>query len=248
MKSLWLAIQFLTTIPINIKYKDEKELPHALIFFPFVGLLLGLILAGINHVLFILNFNDFISNVVLVISLILLTGGIHLDGLADTFDALASRKNKEEMLEIMRDSHIGVMGVLSIVSILLLKISVLSSLSPSLKIISLILMCVLSRWALVLAMFLFPYARPEGKAKIFMQGINFKIFSYATTMALCCVIIIGQLKGLCVSGIIVVGVYGIGKLISKKINGITGDTLGAINELTEVLVLLSLYIFERGGL
>ena len=140
MKSLWLAIQFLTTIPINIKYKDEKELPHALIFFPFVGLLLGLILAGINHLLFILNFNDLLSNVILIISLILLTGGIHLDGLADTFDALASRKNKEEMLEIMRDSHIGVMGVLSIVSILLLKISVLSSLSPSLKIISLILM------------------------------------------------------------------------------------------------------------
>jgi adenosylcobinamide-GDP ribazoletransferase len=171
----------------------------------------------------------------------MITGGLHLDGLADTIDALASRKDKAEMLKIMRDSHIGTMGVLSLIIIIILKIAILSSLNPAIKNLSLILMCLLSRYSLVLTMFSFPYAREEGKAKIFIRGMNLKIFTLSSIAAFIFAFIIWRLKGILMLLIITGCTYLIGKIINRKIGGITGDTLGAINELTEVIVLLSMF-------
>lgn len=248
MTNFLLALQFLTIIPVKIKNADENKMSWSLVYFPVVGLLLGLILTGINNSLLFLKFEQFISNIILIVSLIILTGGLHLDGLADTFDAFLSGRTKDEMLKIMRDSHIGVMGVLSLICILFLKIAFLSSISTPLKIITLLLMCTLSRWSLVLSMFLFPYARQEGKAKIFMQGINLKIFSLATIINVVIVILMWQLKGLLIFGITAISAFIIGKFISDKINGLTGDTLGTINELIEVIVLFSICIIEGMGL
>jgi len=171
-----------------------------------------------------------------------ITGAMHLDGLSDTADALLSAKSKDEMLKVMRDPHIGVMGTISIISILFLKITFLFSINPSLIPTALILICVLSRWSLVFSLFLFPYARQEGKAKVFTEGITPKIFILATLIALLCALIVTQLKGLLILGIITLVAYLIGKFISKKIGGITGDILGAINELVEVTTLFSIAI------
>lgn len=248
MRSILFAAQFLTIIPIKIKYIDEKIPPNSLVYFPVVGLFLGLILGGANLLLSILRFDEFAASVILIVSLIVLTGGIHLDGLSDTFDALLSGKEKDKMLDIMRDPHIGVMGVLSIVSIILLKISFLSSIDSTLKMISLLLSCVLSRWALVFLMFLFPYARREGKAKIFMQHINYRIFSLATMITLVLVIWVWQLKGLSIFLVVSVIAYIIGKFINNKIGGMTGDTLGAMNEIIEAIVLFSIFFLNRSGL
>lgn len=245
MKNLLLALQFLTIIPVRVKYVDEKRIARALIYFPLIGLLLGVILTGIDRLLFILRFEQFISNVILVILLVVLTGGLHMDGLADTFDALLSRKNREDMLRIMRDSHIGVMGVLAIISVILLKIAFLSSLNAESKIVTLLLMCILSRWSLVLAMFLFPYARQEGKAKAFIEGINFEILTLATLIALICAALIWQIKGIFIMAMVGVSSYLIARFINSRINGLTGDTLGAINELVEVIILFGISILER---
>lgn len=246
MKSFLSALQFLTIIPIKIKNMKESYLSRSLIYFPIIGLILGLILVSINKLLLLfLNFTEFSLSIILVVSLIILTGGIHLDGLSDTFDALLSRKNKEEMLKIMRDSHIGVMGVLSIISVLLLKISFLYSISVSLKSVSLILMCLLSRWGMVFSMYLFPYAREEGKAKVFIAGINLKIFILSSLITLIYTFFIWNIKGLIVLIIIIIFICIFTRTINKKIGGITGDTLGAINELTEVIVLLSVCLLER---
>ncbi|MBU4345823.1 MAG: adenosylcobinamide-GDP ribazoletransferase [Candidatus Omnitrophica bacterium] len=245
MKNFLLALQFLTIIPVRVKDIKEGNLPNSVVYFPLVGLLLGLILIGMNKVFLILNFDQFSINILLVISLILLTGGLHLDGLADTFDALLSRRNKDEMLKIMRDSRIGVMGVLGIISIILLKISFLSSISLSLKTVALILMCLLSRWSLVLTMFFFPYARREGKAKVFIEGINIKILTLATIITLFFLVLAWQLKGLLILAIIAISTYLIGKFINNKINGVTGDTLGAVNELTEIIVLAVICILQK---
>lgn len=242
-----MAAQFLTIIPLKIKNVDEKKLAVSLIYFPVVGALLGLFLAGIYRAAVILRFQEFISNILPVIALVVLTGGMHLDGLADTFDALLSRRNKEEMLRIMRDPHIGVMGVLSILSVLLLKISFLSSISPVLKTASLVLSCVLSRWLLVVLMLLFPYARTDGKAKIFMQNINLKIVALATLIALCIAVVGMRVQGVGLLLIAVFSGYIICRSINKKIGGITGDTLGAVNELMEVIVLLGICVLERWG-
>jgi adenosylcobinamide-GDP ribazoletransferase len=248
MKHFLIALQFLTVIPVKTKDISEGKLSWSMVYFPIIGLLLGLILVGINNLLLFLNFEQFVTNVILVISLIILTGGLHLDGLADTMDALLSRKDKEEMLKIMRDSHIGVMGVLSLFCIILLKIAFLSSIDASLKIITLLLMCTLSKWSLVLSMSLFPYAREEGKAKIFMQDINHKIFSLATIIAVVPVILVWQLKGLLIFIITAISACIINKFISNKINGLTGDTLGAVNEFIEVIILFCMCVLGRSNL
>ncbi|MDD5166189.1 MAG: adenosylcobinamide-GDP ribazoletransferase [Candidatus Omnitrophica bacterium] len=238
MKKFLLALQFLTIFPVKIKSANDKEIADSLIYFPIAGLFIGLALAGIGYLLVLLNFSRLATDAVLIVSLIAITGGIHLDGLADTCDALLSVRSKDEMLKIMRDPHIGVMGVIGIISILLLKIAFLFSLDQSLVPVGLILMCVLSRWSLVLSLFLFPYARQEGKAKIFSEGINSKIFVLATIITFVCALASAELKGLFIMGIITLFTCLFNKLISKKIGGITGDTTGAIGEINETLTLL----------
>lgn len=242
MKNLLLALQFLTIIPVKVKVADEKSLSKSVSYFPVAGLFLGLALYGINILFSNLGFRGVSLNTILVISLAILTGGIHLDGLADTADAFLSRKNKEEMLMIMRDSHIGVMGVLALISVILLKISFLTSMNMPSKVIALFLMCILGRWSMVFAMFLFPYARKEGKAKIFIQGCNSKIFILATVITLICVFAFWRIDGLLVFIITAVTGYLAGKFISNKIGGITGDTLGALCEINEAVVLLAIVI------
>ncbi|MFA5271406.1 MAG: adenosylcobinamide-GDP ribazoletransferase [Candidatus Omnitrophota bacterium] len=248
MTSLLLALQFLTIVPIKIKAFTEARFARSMMFFPVIGLLIAFFLAVINSLFLSLGFNGIILNVILVVTLIILTGGMHLDGLSDTFDAIASAKSKEKMLEIMRDSHCGVMGILSIICVILLKISFLSSMSSAHKIGAIILMCVFSRWSLVFLTFLFPYVREQGKGKIFSQGINLKIVMITTIFSLICAIVVFKIAGFLIFVPAALIAYLFGRLVSKKINGITGDVLGSTNELVEVTVLLTVCILERMGL
>ncbi len=244
MISFLLAMQFLTILPLKIKEFSEQRIAWALAYFPIAGLLLGLMLVWLNTLLFVLGIPPLVVNIILVVVLIILTGGMHLDGLSDTADAFLSGKGKEEMLEIMRDPHIGVMGVLSLISIVLLKIGLLSSVSAAAKPAALILMCILSRWSVVMAMYLFPYARQEGKAKLFIQGMNLKIFVASLIAALIFSSAAWGLKGLLALAIIAACAYLFGKIVTRKIGGITGDTLGATIELTEIVTLLTVCIAQ----
>jgi adenosylcobinamide-GDP ribazoletransferase len=237
MSSFLLAFQFLTIVPLNIKEAGEKRLAGAVVYFPFVGLLIGLALAGVNALLSALNFPPLAANMILVVVLAGITGGMHLDGLADTADAFLSAKPKEEMLAIMRDPHIGVMGVLGLISVMLLKVGFLTALGAPAKTAGLLLACVLSRWSAVLAMFLFPYARQEGKAKVFIQGMDLSIFLCACAMAALFSFIVWGFKGLLALTIIAGFTCISGRFIGRRIGGITGDTLGAVIELSEILVL-----------
>lgn len=244
MTSLLLAIQFLTVIPLKIRDVNERKLAYALVYFPLAGLLIGLILAGLSTALFSLHFYEFTVAAVLVVALAVITGGMHLDGLSDTFDALAGGKDKEKCLEIMRDSHAGAMGAISIVCALLLKAAFIFSLRPQDYLPALILMCILSRWSMVEAMFFFPYARSEGKAKIFINNMTFRIFFITTAVALILSIFIWQLKGLLLFVISGFTAWLFSMLVSRKVGGITGDTLGASCELNELAILLSILILN----
>jgi len=237
IKSFLSAIQFLTIIPLRLKNINEKTMANAMIFFPVIGLFLGLSLCGVYKILILFNFSSFLSSIILIMVLVMITGGMHLDGLSDTADAFLSCRPKEKMLEIMRDPHIGVMGVLSLICAIFLKIGLLSSLAPEKALTALILMCILSRWSCVLAMFLFPYARNEGKAKVFTSGINLKIFLISTVIVFVSIFFIWQTKAIAALLTVAGFTYLIGRLSVKKINGITGDVLGAVIESTEVIAL-----------
>jgi adenosylcobinamide-GDP ribazoletransferase len=248
MSAFLSAVKFLTIIPFKGAH-EERNLPEAMIFFPVVGLLLGLVMAGLNNFMMTLGFDSLIASVLLIIFLIMATGALHLDGLADTSDAMFSLNNdREELLRIMRDHHIGVMGVLSLISVILLKVSLIASLSSSVKALSLILMCVLGRWSMVFSMFLFPYARREGKAGAFIQGINGRIFATAAVITLILAGAILKTMGLAIFAAVTITAYAFGGFVSKRIKGITGDTLGAVSELSEAAVLFIVYFIEKGGL
>jgi len=243
------ALQFLTIIPVRTKrVPDTDNLSRATLFFPFIGLFLGLILVGLNICLSLLRLDAWLSSVILVSLLTILTGALHLDGLADTFDALGSRQSPEKMLAIMRDSHIGTMGMLSMLLVILLKVSLLSALPPVLKNQALLLMGMVSRTGLVLLMGLFPYARKEGKASPFMDGMR---PLYSGLVVGLCIVLTGFLGG--VSGLLVclssfVLLLIMGRWLSRKIGGITGDILGAGCELSEVLVLFGMVMIPHSFL
>lgn len=240
MSNFLLAIRFLTSVPLKTEETiDEERLSGAVIYFPLVGLLLGLILAGLNLMFTFFAFNPLLINAIVVITLISLTGALHLDGLADTFDSLCSGKDKETMLKIMRDPHIGAMGVLSLISVILLKITILSSLDLNAKNIALIFMCVLSRWSLILPVYLFSYARKEGKAKGFFGNLSFGELLFSTLAALLFACLIWNWKGLLVFTLVFVFTYFFNRYVNKRIGGATGDTLGASLELNEVLILFA---------
>ncbi|MDD5044548.1 MAG: adenosylcobinamide-GDP ribazoletransferase [Candidatus Omnitrophica bacterium] len=246
MTSLLSALQFLTVIPLRIKNMDERKFAQAPAWFPAVGLFIGLILFGLSRVLYALNFYELTAAIVLVVALVLITGGMHLDGLSDTFDAISSGKDKEKFLAIMRDPHSGALGVASVVCALLLKVGLIFSLRPQDKAAALILMCVLSRWSAVGAMSFFPYARQEGKAKVFIQGMTLKTFLIASASAVIFALVLGWLTG--TIALLVVGgfTYLSAKFFSRKIGGMTGDTLGATIELTEIITLSTFCI--AGGI
>ncbi|MFH1046478.1 MAG: adenosylcobinamide-GDP ribazoletransferase [Candidatus Omnitrophota bacterium] len=239
------ALQFLTIIPLGAAVHGEQiNLSRGRPYFPVIGLFLGLVLAATNVGLSLLLAQKLLVSVLLVSALAIITGGLHLDGLADTFDALGSGKERIRMLEIMRDAHIGTMGVLGIIFVVALKIALLYSLPAQDVGPALLLMCLLSRYVMVLAIFLFSYARDEGKAKAFFTGKSKKEFFSVTVFSLAGATIIGQLLGLAIFLLAALFAVLAARIIARKIGGLTGDTLGAINELTEVFVLFTMLVME----
>ncbi len=240
------ALKFLTIIPLLPRRRaSPEEVGHSLGYFPVVGIIIGLILAGLNWLL-TLFLPSAVVNGLLLVALVVITGGLHLDGLADTCDGLAGHKTVEERWQVMRDSRVGAFGVIGVFLLLLVKYVSLNSVPQNLMMATLVLMPVVSRWAMVYAVFAYPYARPTGLGKAFKQGASWQSFTIATVITL--VIAIGlaraasiayfYLAGLVVMLGIWVIVVAIATYLRQKFSGLTGDTYGAINEVAEVSVLI----------
>ncbi|MFC2061270.1 adenosylcobinamide-GDP ribazoletransferase [Elusimicrobiota bacterium] len=244
LKSLIFAVQFLTIVPLK---KDncvnERVIAGSAMFFPLVGLFLGSVLILID-ILLVNIFPDYIINIIIVFTLAVITGGLHLDGLADTVDGFYAGKNKAEILRIMRDSSIGTMGMLGLACIILLKIGFLQALAIPSKYAALLVMPVLSRWSMAFSICCFDYAREEGKAKYFFKSPDRLEFIIASLFTCAVVFFIFKWHGLLLMLLISLSTLIFGIRSRSKINGITGDTLGAINEINEVLVLLLVYIMQ----
>ena len=247
MRSFLAAVRFLTIFRLGDGRDDEKRLPRSMVYFPVVGLLLGGLLVAANSLFAYAGFNALISNILLVILLLIFTGGLHMDGLADTFDGLSSGKtDKSAILDIMRDPHTGTMGVLAVIAVILLKLSLLISIDTGMKPAALVLMCVLGRWSMVLSMSLFPYARKGGKAGAFIEGMKPAILIISTMIALAISYFSWQVHGLSIFAIVAGATYLFGKHATRRIGGITGDTLGASCELNETIALFSIYVLSMG--
>ncbi|MFH1245668.1 MAG: adenosylcobinamide-GDP ribazoletransferase [Candidatus Omnitrophota bacterium] len=237
LKRFLAAGQFLTILPVRISAEmEEKDWGKSLLYFPIIGALIGAILTALSCLFSCLPILP--KGALILAASVILTGGIHLDGFADTCDGFYGGKSKEKILEIMRDSRIGVMGAAGIVILLLLKFSLIVSIPGHFLWRSLIMMTVFGRWAQVLACFVSPYARQEGKAGVFIECAGKKEFIAATAIALLLFLLMGRLSGMIIFGLAAVVVFLCIAWIKGKIGGMTGDTIGAVNETGETAVLL----------
>jgi adenosylcobinamide-GDP ribazoletransferase len=241
------ALRFLTIIPITGRRETSpEEVGRSIVYFPLVGIIFGLILVGLSWVLgFVLP--AALVNVLLVVSLVVLSGGLHLDGLVDTCDGIGGHKTVEERWRVMDDSRAGAFGIIGVCLLLLVKYVALNSVPDSWLMPTLLLMPVISRWAMVYAVFAYPYAKPSGLGKVFKQGASWPRFTVATVITLAVAVILAQLSGL----VIMFGVWVIAMAMAfylkGKFGGLTGDTYGAINEVAEVLVLILVCLLAHVG-
>lgn len=246
MKSFILTLQFLTRIPINISVDvKEEDFIKGVRFFPIVGLIIGII-NTIVYMLCSLIMPPQAAIVGTVLSNILITGALHIDGLADTCDGIFSSRSRDRMLEIMKDSRIGTNGAVAIFFDLALRIVLLLSINETQIIKTLIISPILSRTIMVVLMHYSVYARTEGGlGNLFIGKIGLKDMISTVIIAIFISSALFEYKIVLVivSNLILMIIYK--SYIYQKIGGMTGDTLGAGNEISELMVILAIYLVER---
>jgi adenosylcobinamide-GDP ribazoletransferase len=245
MKGLITALRTLTIFPLP--GREAQDLSRALPWFPLVGLLLGFILTALGILWSRLVSTDWPEGgaVLLLGAQILLTGGLHLDGLADWADAMGGPREKESRLTIMKDPRVGSFGVLALIMALLLKWVIYTRLIAKGHLIGLFPVLILSRAMMVELITTLPYARSgQGTAGPFVNGASPRHRWIALAIALCFCLCFG-FAGLSLFffgwGMTLV----LGKSFKKGFGGITGDLLGTTNEILEILFLMIWALPER---
>ncbi|MBU2591610.1 MAG: adenosylcobinamide-GDP ribazoletransferase, partial [Nitrospinae bacterium] len=194
MKQLLIALQFLSIIPVRIKSElEDRDFGESLLYFPLIGLLIGVILSA--AAILLRGGNPLVRGAVLLIISVIVTGGIHLDGLADTLDGFYGGRDKERILEIMRDSSIGAIGAIGLALVLILKFSLYASYPTHTLWRVLIASSIFSRWAQTLACSISTYAREDGKGRAFVEHADKNRLIIATLFTVGASFILMGVKG-----------------------------------------------------
>jgi len=180
-------------------------------------------------------FNAFTLSTGAVFFEVFLTGGLHLDGLADSFDGLYSNRGKERILEIMKDSRIGSNGALALIALIIMKIALLSNLSTEMRTVVLLLMPVISRFGIAFGSWISVYARENGMGQFFIGNVNAGQVAMALVVTLIPLSVFP--KSVAILAVAVLFNWIFVKHVTQIIGGMTGDTLGAMIELTELVQL-----------
>lgn len=252
MRNFINALQFLTIVTLSKKHTiEEGDLAKSMVYFPAIGFLIGLFLVYVDKVFFLIALPESLGNLLLVLLSVLITRALHIDGLADTLDGIMGGHSKESRLAIMKDSRIGTAGVLGIVFVLLIKYLCLNNLINSHKVTALYTALTLSRWSQTIMAFKGNYVREEGMAKAFVGHLRTSGLVYASIVTIgLTAFVIMQEEARTVFFILSV-ILGVVLLtlaarwyVVRKLGGVTGDTIGAVNELNEVLAFLLCVIFS----
>lgn len=242
MRGLWAALRFLTTLPVPERWLDEASLaPQAMLgWWGVVGGLLGALTAALVWLAH-LRLPWIACAALGLVVWVVLSGGLHLDGFADMCDGVGARAPRERALVIMKDARIGAFGVMGVVCLLLLKFALLAGLTPSRGIAALACAPAAGRLAQVWVLHLYPYARAEGG----MAGAFFLAATRGHLMVTALVAVAVAFAWSQLSGVVALAwAMGWGGLIAawiaRWLQGHTGDTVGAVSELTEVAMLLGL--------
>ena len=251
MESFLIGLQFLTRIFI-IKQSvwTEKSFGESVKYFPLVGAVLGIFYAAI---IFALNFLTagnlpIFTGATCFALMIILTGGIHCDGLMDSADGLFSGREREKILQIMKDSRAGAFGVVSLVLVAAIEISTLAELAR----LSIWFLCaaiysapIIGRLMMVVTIGAFPYARAEGMGKAFAQFTTRRTIIFAAGEAILLLlplIFVSEIFFLSAAAAILVALsvtIKFARFSTEKIGGVTGDIYGAITTLAEMFALIT---------
>ncbi len=252
LRGLILLIQFFTRIPLPFQVEyDDKLYARNIFLIPLVGFILGFPLYGIYYFVALQGGNPFLAAVLIVTTEIVLTGALHIDGLADSADGFFSYRNREEMLEIMKDSRIGTNGTLAIFIVLLLRTGLLFSLCPNTAGIFILLMPLFSRLTIPWLAGISQYARKEGMGQSLVDTTGFFQIVMATTVSALVAGGVLYYRGgnLLHIPILIATMVLFTILLSQysrsKIGGVTGDVIGAGVELSEIFYLAAILLLEK---
>ena len=236
IRSARSAVAFLTIIPLAERSGDAGErLGRA--YFPAVGALLGF---GAGIVLLIVSafVTPLLGAAAALAVLAVATGGLHLDGLADTADGLLGGRDRERRLEIMRDPRVGSFGAIALVLVLLMDVAALASITPARALLSLVVAGALSRWAMLWLVALLPYARPQGLGIAAAGG--HRVFDLALGSVLAALACLLDWRSAVIAELLVAIVAtGLAVFAKNRIGGATGDVYGAAVEICQLAVFVA---------
>lgn len=236
LRHFLLAIQFLTRLPVPRRLATtEEELGRAAAFFPLVGIIVG----GGAATVFVLTKRVAPLSVAVLLAIgfaAFITSGFHEDGLADTFDGLGGGWTRDRALEIMRDSRIGTYGSLALIFLILGKYTFLTALEPRQIWRWLIVAHAASRWTVLPLCMWLPYARVEGQGKLVARQINLSALVVGSVTFLLILILLPWRIALVTLIVTAITVLFSGLYFKRRLGGITGDCLGAVNQITEVVL------------
>lgn len=238
MISFWIALQFLTVIPIHLKTMPTvQQNATSLLYYPLIGLLIGGILCGASLLLQAVPI--FLSSVILTVIWVWLSGGLHLDGLADTADAwVGGFGDRDRTLQIMKEPSCGPIGVLSLLIAILLKCAAISVILELQYFYALVLFPVLARTVPLILFLSCDYVREKGLG----TSIKHHLSKPASIVVIILIFLSSSLwgiKGIVSSVMALITIFILRRVFIRRIGGITGDTVGASIEIVEVTTLLS---------
>lgn len=238
MRLIIIALQFLTIVPLPFSVRCEaRDLGRSMSFFPLVGFILGALLAGTNYLLMGILPRG-VVDLLLVAILAVLTGVLHLDGLADVCDGLAARGGRERFLAVMKDSRTGAAGAVGLVLLLTLKYQALLHVPLELKQQALFCFPLMARFSQVQMTVGAVKARNDGLGTTFIAGAGWLQLLIATATALAAAILIVGIRGLWLFVAAYLATWGIKAWFHRRLGGVSGDIIGFASELNEVLCLL----------
>ncbi len=246
MNTFLLMLQLFTKVPIRKEIPfDRRKFSRGVVFFPLIGLVIG-IMVSLPTYAAERYFGREVSAVIMILSAAAVTGGLHLDGLADTMDGILSARSRDKMLLIMKDSRIGTHGVLALIFTIFVKYQFLIKVESSLFILMVIVLPVAGRTAISVMLLGSRYAREDGLGNLFI-GRTEDIESVASSiLGLLITFAFLGLNGIAALGITLVLTALFRLRLDKILGGLTGDTLGALNEMAELTYIPIYILIERG--
>ncbi len=240
--SLKLALAFLTVIPIRLRANEATgaDLAASRWAYPVIGAAIGLALAGLSRLLDHFNAAPGIAAFLILATGAALTGGLHLDGLADTADGLFLWGDRSRRLEVMRDPHVGSYGVIAVVLVILGKYTVLSHLAGSSRGWAVVGAATIGRTLILVGAGAGDYARPQGTGRILVDATTLHDAIVAALLILLVGILVAGRAGLVAALLTLALAWMLSRLASARLGGVTGDILGTLVETGELLVFLTL--------